>query len=102
MPLTPEQTEFVLSKVHKNWKSDKCEVCLTEEANWGLVPEMLSLTAVPAPGTIFPAGAVGYLPVVAFLCSTCGNIRLFPAVQLGIYPLPVPTSVATEEGKSNA
>ena len=76
---TPEQSKQILAVVNEKWRNSKCEICQTEDATWNLIGQFIA-----AP--LLPLGTAA-VPMIGFICQTCGHTRFMSAMQIGVYPV---------------
>ncbi len=80
MQLSKEQQVKLIDKIKTAWPQAHCDVCNTN-TSWTLSPELFRLVGYEARQFVLDGPTI---PVVVANCTTCGQMRLFNAIILGI------------------
>jgi len=71
--------DFVAQWLAEHWKDRICPAC--QQNNWGMLEELVQLPVGPR----VPVAPQEY-PCVLITCRSCGYMRLFSAMRMGIVP----------------
>ena len=85
MKLTESQRDLVIKKLDELWQNPKvCTVC--HHSNWIISDTLFEIRNFNKGNLVLGGGSL--LPVAVAICSNCGHILFFSAIQLGLVEPP--------------